>query len=68
MKNPKPESWFIVILFIACAAAVIVRFIVNSNVKLGSLNETSRRDELPPRCRTDSRPLNHLWKTKTDLK
>ena len=30
MKNPKPESWFIVILFIACVGAVVLRYILNS--------------------------------------
>lgn len=30
MKNPKPETWFVMVLFIACVAAVVVRFILNS--------------------------------------
>jgi hypothetical protein len=30
MKNPKPESWFVVILFLACVAAVVLRYVLNA--------------------------------------
>jgi hypothetical protein len=30
MKNPKPDTWFVIILVLLCVAAVVVRFILNS--------------------------------------